>query len=248
MAKYRNDFVTNSSSSSFILVFDNEKDVENFKEICEWDGYEEFLELIKRLYSDTLTISNTSDSTITKSDVLSGLRKVQADVNLIELILDAPPFEINPNDIFEIEFNKFGEMETSVSLDEIEIPEFEIYFLSHKENRNKDTMIEHLRWCYICDFRQEYIKENVPKKPGESWNECIERKNLAIESEDYKNKVEEFLKNTDYHEKVERIANASTVLSSTIWDTSGGMVEWAIRNGFIEDNFREFCLLVWNVG
>ena len=39
--KIRNGFVTNSSSSSFILSFKDEDDYQDFKEMCEYNYYEE---------------------------------------------------------------------------------------------------------------------------------------------------------------------------------------------------------------
>ena len=38
------------------------------------------------------------------------------------------------------------------------------------------------------------------------------------------------------------------IISGEVWDTNGGLLEWAIRNGFIEQNFRNNHVLTWNVG
>ena len=45
--KIRSSFVTNSSSSSFILVFKNQKELDDFYEKCNWYDYDEFAKLIK---------------------------------------------------------------------------------------------------------------------------------------------------------------------------------------------------------
>ena len=45
--KIRSSFVTNSSSSSFILAFKNQKELDDFYEDCECYDYEQFAELVK---------------------------------------------------------------------------------------------------------------------------------------------------------------------------------------------------------
>ena len=47
--KCRDDFVTNSSSSSFILSFRDEKKYEEFKESCNNYMYESLFELINNI-------------------------------------------------------------------------------------------------------------------------------------------------------------------------------------------------------
>ena len=38
------------------------------------------------------------------------------------------------------------------------------------------------------------------------------------------------------------------LLFGEIWDSNGGIVEWAIRNGFMKEELRRWCLLNYSVG
>ena len=60
---------------------------------------------------------------------------------------------------------------------------------------------------------------------------------------------EEYLNtNEEYQEKKKQIEDAEIVIQGMIWDTSGGLLEWSIRNGFIEQNFYRNCVICYNVG
>ena len=49
MAKQRNGFVTNSSSSNFVLGFKDEDDFLEFKEYCKENGFKKVYKLVKHL-------------------------------------------------------------------------------------------------------------------------------------------------------------------------------------------------------
>ena len=51
--KIRTDYVTNSSSSSFILAFDNDRDYKDFCESCEWLDYEQLGDMVKNSILET---------------------------------------------------------------------------------------------------------------------------------------------------------------------------------------------------
>lgn len=166
--KIRSDFVTNSSSSSFVLAFNTKADFDEFNSQCDDFGYPAFFKLIKRMMKH--------NDAVDKNAALEMLRN----------------------------FYRF-------------------------EKINEDEMME----AYTKDCGKRY------------WYEVSEE---ASNDPDYQAEIERRLANTDYAEQKQRIENAEIVVSGTIWDSYGGLLEWAIRKGFIKDEFWKYCILSWNVG
>lgn len=166
--KTRSDFVTNSSSSSFVLAFNSKDDFDEFNLRCDDFGYRAFFRLIKRMMKH--------DEAVDKNAALKMLRS----------------------------FYRF-------------------------EKINENEMME----AYAKDRGKRY------------WYEVSDEAN---NDPDYQAEIERRLAATDYAEQKQRIENAEIVVSGTIWDSDGGLLEWAIRNGFIKDEFWKYCILSWNVG
>ena len=166
--KIRTDYVTNSSSSSFILAFDNDSDYRDFCERCEWLDYEQFGDMVKN------SILKTSQ----------------------------PEQKDNARELLQryFERNKY--------VDTILAEHFEDY---HTE-----------QYAKIWDFEK---------------------------SKEYADRLKQLLDNDkDYQEKLKRINEAKIVVKMIIWDTNGGILEWAIRNGFLESEYWCNLILRWNVG
>lgn len=117
------------------------------------------------------------------------------------------------------------------------------------ENMDKEKALEMLYFCYSRDYEFELLETSLnPKDYKDSPGYYAARFELE-ESEEFKEKVKAHVnQNEEYLEKKKQIEDADFIVQGTIWDSSGGLLEWAIRNGFIEDNFWNNNVIVWNVG
>jgi DNA repair photolyase len=155
--KIRKGFVTNSSSSSFILAFKNDEDFEAFVDKCEEHGYPEVARMVKKIIK-----------------------------------------------------------RENRSLDEI-----------------KKSAQESLYLWKTIDKRNEYIDKRVSYDiPYREKMEIVEK---ICESEEYKTYISKYLLTTDYGKCKRRIQEAGILIEDTIWDSNGGLLEFAIRNGLLKE-------------
>lgn len=117
------------------------------------------------------------------------------------------------------------------------------------ENTDKEKALELLYHCYSYDYKVELLESLLNIKYYEDYRAYYAARTELEQSEEFQDKVNAYLnQNEEYLNKKKQIEDADEIVQGEIWDSSGGLLEWAIRNGFIEDNFWNNSIIVWNVG
>lgn len=217
--KCRDDFVTNSSSSSFILSFRDEKEYEEFKESCNNYMYESLFELINNIREkDHCGFYDGHGNPISfeesRKQALSDLEKYHT-WDQVQDYLDQKTKHIS---------NFVEKLKEQDKLKESD--EFKKFYDSLFVKR---------------DFKEtdDFIKKKMEE--GLSFKEIIK-------SNEYRSLFTDIRENNNYFRAVKKLKEDQIIIKGTIWDTSGGLLEWAIRNGFLETEFYQWTDMVWNIG
>lgn len=255
--KIRNGFVTNSSSSSFILAFNKTgrwTSYGHFKASCERADYNEFFDLIDDISSDYLVLSNDSDKTLSVRLLIDKIKDVDfgcmANDKLSELY--EKDYQLEPYEYYCVKINDLKNYE--INLDEIDFEDiceddYSIDLVEHSDNRSKEKALELLYNYYSYDYRLELLDKLLNREDYKTTHDYYIAKIELEKSKEFKEMLNTYVnQNKEYFYKKDQIEEADFVVQGTVWDTDGGLLEWSIRNGFIEENFRRNHVITWNVG
>jgi hypothetical protein len=68
-------------------------------------------------------------------------------------------------------------------------------------------------------------------------------------TQEFKDLVQNYLDNNEeYQEKIKRVNNSEIIVTCEIWDSNGGLLEWAIRNDFVRHEFRKWLVYQIDIG
>ena len=247
--KIRCGFVTNSSSSSFILAFNNSDrwaSYDYFKESCDYSDYEEFYDLIDRIANDYLVLSNDSNKTISVRPLIEHIQDVDFGLTVNDKNKLAEPYED-----YYITINNLDNKEVldKIDFNDIADDNYSVYVYRNNEHRSKEEALDLLYHCYSCDYRFELLDKSLNIKDYKTTRDYYVARSALEKTEEFKEKLNTYVnQNEEYLEKKKQIEEADLVVHGMIWDTNGGLLEWSIRNGFIESNFRRNHVVTWNVG
>lgn len=117
------------------------------------------------------------------------------------------------------------------------------------ENTDKEKALELLFHCYACDYSYELLESELNRDDYKTTNEYYAARWKLGKTGEFKKKVREHVEQIEeYVDKKKQIEDADLIVMGEVWDTSGGLLEWSIRNNFIEDNFSSNHVITWNVG
>lgn len=120
---------------------------------------------------------------------------------------------------------------------------------SSPENLDKEKALDILYQAYTMDYQLELLDKYVPSENYASGNEHWKARAEFEKTDEFKEKMRKYASaNGAYQSRKKEIEEADLVISGMIWDSSGGLLEWSIRNGFIESNFRPFHIVTYNIG
>lgn len=226
--KIRKGFVTNSSSSSFILSFKDENDYKEFKEYCEEYEYIDVFNLINSIRQKNLNgiIDEETREVIYDKVDTNELRKLCLEEMENFFTFDKVREYLNERTKNISDFSEKIKKEKEIK----ETQEFKEFYKSLFVKRDKKKELD------------DYFNQELNKLENKDDYSSI------LTSPQYLSLIDELFKNNRYFDGIEHIKNDNIIVEGTIWDTNGGLLEYAIRNGLLEQEFFKWTRMIENVG
>ena len=145
------------------------------------------------------------------------------------------------------DFAKFEEW--CNDLDYNQMKDFLMGFMDRDKSsleEQKQKAIEFVEFAMTVDNLHEWLDERTKniKEFSDRWEE---RQRLE-KTDEYQSFKAKLLENEDIQNKIKRIKEAEKICQGMIWDSNGGILEWAIRNRFLQSEFWDWTIYVQNVG
>lgn len=99
------------------------------------------------------------------------------------------------------------------------------------------------------DIKHDMIAETLSDYKFDDFKEELKMRNKILSSAGFNQELLEKVREvTKWNEIETKLDKSELIVYGTIWDTSGGLMEWSIRNGLLEQEFRKWCLLTLSIG
>ena len=225
--KIRKGFVTNSSSSSFILSFKDENDYKEFKEYCE--EYE---------YIDVFNLINSI-----RQKNLNGI----IDEETREVIYDkVDTNELKKNCLEEMEkFYTFYKVRDYLNEKTKNIHDFSEKIKKEKEIKETQEFKEF--------YKSLFVKRDKKKELDDYFNQelnKLENKDdysSILTSPQYLSLRDELFKNNRYFDGIEHIKKDTIIVEGTIWDLGNHVFIYFLLQQGILFSFFSFCNLLFKI-
>jgi hypothetical protein len=226
--KRRTGFVSNSSSASFILSFKDDEDYKKFEDYCDEFEYQAVFKLV-----DNIKHRQENGIPDLNNEGKIGLEELR------EKCLAEMEHFFTFEDVLQFMDEKFKGMDYKERIAkerEIrETPEFKEFYKSLFVKMDKKKVTD--------DYLEEQLKD-IPKESEEYSKKFM----AVIMSPEYRDLLDTARRNNMYFDGVEKLKEDQIIVEGMIWDTNGGLLEWSIRQGILQEEFPQWVRMCENVG
>lgn len=255
--KIRNGFVTNSSSSSFVIAFRDGKDLDRFLTKCSLDEYREFYKQMLLCVCDILYLDNESELSFKLDRFADAALECACMPEIIKKrIKDLRGKEIEPCGSMEIIlFNPLVDetIDSAVLentyrfLQDIDIDKFNALIMDRISARNRKSSKNIVKCSLINDELCEFTEDHLKRADGEDFCDYLQRREEFEKSQEFLKKCEDLLTENGYPQIEDRIDRSMLVLNGMVYSYEDDICE-KIAAGYIRKNFEENYIASWNVG